>query len=133
MPELKECSPEPKEATPESEEPIPDEKDVSKTKEETHNADLIKLTEIDQKEEVADEIVKSTEDFMENAREVEVVSAKEFEESPKEKKTTPELLEEALKEDSSEKEDDEEEEGADEDEEQEKPSVKVSSLSFLFL
>ncbi|KAL0870147.1 hypothetical protein ABMA27_006300 [Loxostege sticticalis] len=134
MPELKECSPEPKESTPESEEPIP-EKDVSKTKEEKHNADLIKLTEIDQKEEVADEIVKSTEDFLENAREVEVVSAKEFEESPKEKKTTPELLEEALKEDSSEKEDDEEEEGADEeeegadeDEEQEKPSVKVVGM-----
>ncbi|XP_028178148.1 uncharacterized protein LOC114365708 isoform X10 [Ostrinia furnacalis] len=71
-----------------------------------------------------DVVVKSTEDFLDNAREVEVVSAKEFEESPKkEERTTPELLEEALKEDSSEK---GSEDGAEED--QEKPSVKVVGM-----
>ncbi|XP_063830494.1 resistance to inhibitors of cholinesterase protein 3 isoform X4 [Ostrinia nubilalis] len=78
-----------------------------------------------------DVVVKSTEDFLDNAREVEVVSAKEFEESPKkEERTTPELLEEALKEDSSDK---GSEDGAEED--QEKPSVKheAESVQSIFL
>ncbi|XP_028178141.1 serine/arginine repetitive matrix protein 1 isoform X3 [Ostrinia furnacalis] len=123
--ELEDLTPESKDTSPESEEPIPDQKESTETKDQKHNADLVKLTDTENAVEIAEDVVvKSTEDFLDNAREVEVVSAKEFEESPKkEERTTPELLEEALKEDSSEK---GSEDGAEED--QEKPSVKVVGM-----
>ncbi|XP_063830491.1 titin isoform X2 [Ostrinia nubilalis] len=130
--ELEDLTPESKDTSPESEEPTPDQKESTETKDQKHNADLIKLTETENAVEIAEDVVvKSTEDFLDNAREVEVVSAKEFEESPKkEERTTPELLEEALKEDSSDK---GSEDGAEED--QEKPSVKheAESVQSIFL
>ncbi|XP_031765632.2 probable RNA-binding protein CG14230 isoform X3 [Galleria mellonella] len=139
--EPKESTPEPKESTTESNKEVlqklennSEEEELSvKTKVDT---ELIKLTE-NIVDKAVDSVKKATEEFLENAKVNNVSAAPE---EKQEKLSTPELLEEALKEDSpvknleeeeeveEEEVEEEEEEEAEDDVEPENASVKVVGM-----
>lgn len=133
--ELKESTPEPKESTTESNKEVlqklennSEEEELSvKTKVDT---ELIKLTE-NIVDKAVDSVKKATEEFLENAKVNNVSAAPE---EKQEKQSTPELLEEALKEDSpvknlEEEEEVEEEEVEEEEEEEAEDDVEPENAS----
>ncbi|XP_075981096.1 RIC3 acetylcholine receptor chaperone isoform X3 [Anticarsia gemmatalis] len=129
----KEASPEPvKESTPEPKEPTPERKQVTEEKEEEEIEEVEEVKESSEEPEIigTEELktdlkekngdIRKTEDFL--REEIERVV-----EEKKEKQSTPELLEEAIKDEEEEEEEVEEEEEQDE-QEKEQSSVKVVGM-----